>query len=92
MLIKVLFAFAVFNQGSKRHNKSNSVPHIWRGLIIDVFLCLQADGHITGVGRGVRVGRAYKWQFTVFALRLPIVHKIFFTFIHFSLYLAFVKY
>ena len=31
---------------------SNSFPHIWRGLIIDVFLCLQADGHITGVGGG----------------------------------------
>ena len=65
------------------------------GLIIDVFFCLQADGHITGVGVGVVVGRAYKWQFKVFvaykwqfkvfALRLPIVHKNFFTVIQLSL-------
>ena len=59
------------------------------GLIIDVFLCLQADGHITGVGGGggggCWEGLFLKWQFTVFALRLPIVHKNFSTLIQFSL-------
>ena len=50
------------------------------------FFCLQADGHITGVGGwGWGWGGAYKWQFTVFALRLPIVHKNVFTVIQFSL-------
>ena len=59
----------VFNQASKRHNKSNSFQYLWREfisglgfmIIIGCIFLIQVDGSIIGGGGG----GAYKWQFTV---------------------------
>ena len=46
----------VFNQALKHHNNSNSFQYKPEGgLSLDVFFCLQVDGHVSrgGVGWGL---------------------------------------
>ena len=56
MLTKVLFVFAAFIKVQNAIINQIQFHTFWRGLIIDVFFCLQADGRITGVRVGVGVG------------------------------------